>query len=99
MSALSIDLEAIALLCQRWQIRELGVIGSVLRADFRPDSDVDFVVTFRADAAWDLFDIVRLREELKSIAGREIDLIEEPAVRNPYVLASIRRTKRVLYAA
>ena len=60
---------------------------------------MDFVVTFEANAQWDLFDIVRLREELRLIAGRQIDLIEEPAVRNPYMLASIRRTKRVLYAA
>ncbi len=60
---------------------------------------MDFVVTFEANAQRDLFDIVRLREELRLIAGRQIDLIEEPAVRNPYMLASIRRTKRVLYAA
>ena len=60
---------------------------------------MDFVVTFEANAQWDLFDIVRLREELRLIAGRKIDLIEEPAVRNPYMLASIRRTKRVLHAA
>ena len=60
---------------------------------------MDFVVTFEANAQRDLFDIVRLREEHRLIAGRQIDLIEEPAVRNPYMLASIRRTKRVLYAA
>lgn len=99
MGDLPVDLEGIPSLCRRWRIRELGLIKSVLRADFRPESDVDFVVTFEANAQWDLFDIVRLREELRLIAGRQIDLIEEPAVRNPYMLASIRRTKRVLYAA
>lgn len=99
MGDLPVDLERIPSLCRRWRIRELGLIQSVLRADFRPESDVDFVVTFEANAQRDLFDIVRLREELRLIAGRQIDLIEEPAVRNPYMLASIRRTKRVLYAA
>lgn len=86
-------------LCRRWRIRELGVIGSVLRPDFARDSDVDFVVAFDPAAGWDLFDIVRLMDELSVITGRPVDLIEEPAVRNPYMLAEIRRTKRVLYAA
>ena len=95
----SLPSEAIAEFCTRWRVEEFGLIGSALREDFRPDSDVDVVVTFAADAQWDLFDIVRMREELASVFGREVDLIEEPAVRNPYMRASIRRTKRVLYAA
>ncbi len=80
-------------------MRQLGLIGSVLRSDFRSDSDVDVVLTFAADATWDLFDVVTMRDELASMFGRPVDLIEEPAVRNPYMLDSIRRTKRVLYAA
>lgn len=78
---------------------QLGIIGSAARGELRPDSDVDVVFTFATTTAWDLFDIVRLREELQALFGREVDLIEEPAVRNPYLLDSIRRTKRVLYAA
>jgi predicted nucleotidyltransferase len=80
-------------------VQEFALIGSALREDFRPDSDVDVVVTFAPEAEWDLFDIVRMREELARIFGRDVDLIEEPAVRNPYMRASIRRTKRVLHAA
>jgi uncharacterized protein len=99
MQGLPIPTQGLESLCRRWKIQQFSVIGSVLRPDFRADSDVDVVVTFQSDSAWDLFDIVRLRDELAVLFGRSIDLIEEPAVRNPYMLASIRRTKRVLYAA
>ena len=47
---------AIAAFCQRWQIVELALFGSVLRADFRPDSDVDVLVTFADNAAWNAID-------------------------------------------
>lgn len=99
MEPLPIDLSGLTDFCRRWKIRQMGVIGSVLRRDFRPESDVDVVVSFAPDAEWDLFDIVRMREELVSLFGHPVDLIEESAVRNPYMLDSIRRTKRVLYAA
>lgn len=99
MQGLPIPTQGLESLCRRWKIQQFSVIGSVLRPDFRADSDVDVVVTFQPDATWDLFDIVRLRDELALLFGRSIDLIEEHAVRNPYMLASIRQTKRVLYAA
>lgn len=99
MDGLPIDTTALRDLCRRWKIAQLGVIGSVLRDDFGPASDVDVVLTFLPDSTWDLFDVVRLREELAAMFGRSVDVIEEPAVRNPYMQASIRRTKRVLYAA
>jgi predicted nucleotidyltransferase len=43
---------ALALFCRRWRITELALFGSVLRPDFRPDSDLDLLVTFAPDAAW-----------------------------------------------
>jgi uncharacterized protein len=80
-------------------ITQLGVIGSVVRPDFHAESDVDVVVRFASESEWSLFDIVAMRDELSAIFGRPVDLIEESAVRNPYMLDAIRRTKRVLYAA
>jgi predicted nucleotidyltransferase len=52
----------------------------VLRKDFRPDSDIDVLVTFERDAKCGLFDLARMQEELKKILGREVDLIEREAV-------------------
>jgi len=66
--------------CLRWKIRELALFGSVLREDFRPDSDVDFLVTFEEDAHWSLFDKIDMQDELKEILGREVDLVERLAV-------------------
>jgi len=66
--------------CRRWQVSELALFGSVLRDDFRPDSDVDVLVTFAPGAHWSLFDMVRMQKELKSILGREVDLVERKAV-------------------
>jgi predicted nucleotidyltransferase len=66
--------------CQRWQVSELSLFGSVLREDFRPDSDVDVLVTFSPGARWSLFDLARMQDDLAVILGREIDLVERKAV-------------------
>jgi len=79
-SAISIDREKIAAFCRKWRIAELSLFGSVLRGDFRPDSDVDFLVTFEEGARRSLFDIVEMQNELKEIVGREVDLVERRAV-------------------
>ena len=77
---IAIDQEKIADFCRRWKIVELALFGSVLRDDFRPDSDVDVLVTFAPDAHWRLFDLVHMQDELREIIGREVDLVERRAV-------------------
>ena len=76
----AIPYEAIAAFCRRWQITEFSLFGSVLRDDFRPDSDIDVLVTFAPDSRWGLFDLVHMEDELKDIFGRDVDLIEKTAV-------------------
>jgi uncharacterized protein len=66
--------------CRRWKIAELSLFGSVLRGDFRPDSDVDVLVSFAPEARWSLFDLVRMEEDLQGILGRKVDLVERQAV-------------------
>lgn len=81
MSArIPIDREKIAEFCRRWKITEFALFGSVLREDFRPDSDVDVLVTFVPDAKWSLFDDVDMEEELSAIFGRKVDLVSRRAV-------------------
>ncbi|MBC6420867.1 MAG: nucleotidyltransferase family protein [Hormoscilla sp. SP5CHS1] len=72
--------EKIEEFCRRWQITELAVFGSVLRDDFRPDSDIDFLVSFAPDENWSLFDLVDMERELAAIVGRKVDLIEKVAI-------------------
>lgn len=96
---LGIDRERIAAFCHRWQIDELSFFGSVLREDFRRDSDVDVLVTFSATAAWTLWDFVDMQDELARILGRKVDLVSKRALRNPFRRDAILREARVIYAA
>lgn len=89
----------IADFCQRWKIAEMSVFGSVVRKDFRPDSDIDVLVSFEAGAGWSLLDLMTIQEELAILLGRPVDLIEEAALRNPYRRAAILRSKQIVYAA
>jgi len=85
--------------CHKWKIKEFSLFGSVLRADFRPESDVDVMVSFDDKAPWDLFDLVEMIEELKVLFGRNIDLVEKGTIRNPFRLHAIMTHSEVLYAA
>ena len=64
----------------RWKISELALFGSVLRDDFRPDSDIDLLVTFSPDADWSLFDHVQMQQELANILERKVDLVSKRAL-------------------
>ena len=73
----NIDLppDKIAEFCKRNQIRRLSLFGSALRGDFRPDSDIDFVVEFRDGAAPSLFDLARMERKLSIILRcRKVEL-------------------------
>ena len=98
---MGIDLphDKIAALCGKWRITEFALFGSVLRDDFGPESDVDVLLTFEPDAPWSLWDIVDLQDELKVLFGREVDIVEKKAIRNPYRKREILRTHEVVYAA
>lgn len=75
-----IDRDKIAEFCRRWEITELALFGSVLRDDFRPDSDVNVLVTFADDARWSLFDYVTIEDDLSAILGRKVDLVSRRAI-------------------
>ena len=76
----SLELKDFALFCRRWKIREFAVFGSILRDDFKPESDVDILVTFSQNAEWGLFDHVQIRNELESMLNRKVDLVTRRAL-------------------
>jgi len=84
--------------CQRWQIVEFAIFGSVLRDDFRPDSDIDVLVTLSPDKKWSLFDLMDMQNELELMFGRSVDLLEKRSLKNPFRKAEIIRTHQVIYA-
>jgi predicted nucleotidyltransferase len=68
--------------CRRWSISEFALFGSVLSTDFRPDSDVDVLVSFSPEAHVTLFDMARMQDELEAIFGREVDLVSRRGLEN-----------------
>ena len=86
-------------LCRKWKIKELALFGSVLRDDFTADSDVDVTVTFMEDAHWGLWDIYELQEELKTLFGRDVDLVEPDGIINPIRRRNILNNRQVVYVA
>ena len=71
---ISLPLEEIAQFCERHHIRRLSLFGSVLRDDFRPDSDIDVLVEFEAGHVPGLIRMGGLEIEMSSIVGRKVDL-------------------------
>ena len=72
--------EQIAAFCQKWQIVEFELFGSVLSDDFRPDSDVDVLVTFAPGSAHRLRDLLAMEDELQLLFRRNVDLVKRKLV-------------------
>jgi predicted nucleotidyltransferase len=66
--------EAVAGFCRKHHIRRLALFGSVLRDDFRPDSDVDVLVEFEPSNVPGYFAFFEMEQELGGIVGRKVDL-------------------------
>lgn len=91
----------VAELCRRFHVRRLDLFGSATRDDFDPSrSDVDLLVEFDPGTTLSPFDAYfGFKEAVEALLGRPVDLVIASAVRNPYLLASIERTREPLYAA
>jgi len=94
-----IPLKQIEDFCRRWKVKEFALFGSVLREDFRPDSDIDVLVSFELDGGITFDNRVEMLDELAEIFGRGVDLVEKDTIRNPFRRYDILTTKEVVYAA
>ena len=97
---IDLDSDSIAEFCRRWKIVELSLFGSALRDDFRPDSDVDLLVSFAPNADWSLLDHVAMEEEMSAMLGRKVDLVSRRAVErseNRFRRKAILDSARPLY--
>ena len=77
---LPLDEKKLGDFCRKWMISELAVFGSVLRDDFGPESDVDFLVSFAQESHWSLFDQIHMQDELSEIVGRPVDFVTREGV-------------------
>ena len=91
-------LPAIIALCKRHKVKKLFAFGSVLTNRFNEQSDIDLVVDFDKTNVDDYFsNFFDLKYALESLFEREVDLLEEQAIRNPYLKENIDTTKMLIY--
>jgi predicted nucleotidyltransferase len=95
---LEVSTEQIADICRRYRISELSIFGSVLRDDFRPDSDIDVLVEFEPDVRIGFIGLGRLAQELEAAFGRRVDLGTKRSLREA-LRDEILASAQVLYAA
>ena len=94
--------EEIAELCRQHHVLRLSVFGSAVRDDFNPaTSDVDILVEFSNDVGEDAYfdNKTSLIISLRSLFGRNVDLLTWRSVKNPYFLNEVEATQEQLYAA
>ena len=87
--------------CQRWGIIELALFGSVIRDDFRSDSDIDVLVKLTPNHSWGL-EFIQMREELSTLFQRPIDLLTLQSImnsRNILRRQTILDTAEIIYVA
>ena len=94
---LTYDLQQLEDFCRRWQVRQLSLFGSALRNDFKPESDLDFLVGFRKGAEWDALDLFAMQDELEGWFGRKVDLVKDTWIQNPIRRNRILETRKVLF--
>lgn len=94
---ISVPREQIADFCRRNHIRWLALFGSVLRADYRPDSDVDVLVEFEPEARITMFTLSRLQRELEVILARPVDLVLKDGLKRR-IRDTVLASAQVIYA-
>ena len=99
---LDISQPTIVAFCKKWQIQELALFGSVLRADFRPDSDIDVLVTFDPVFRRGLSETIDIHAELAELLQRDVDLIVKKSLQRSENIPRrdrILNSSQVIYAA
>jgi uncharacterized protein len=100
--AIELPTERIAAFCDRWQVAEFALFGSVLRDDFRPDSDIDVLLDFSPNAKRGLTETIQMCDELEIIFDRKVDLIVKSAINrsdNWLRRQNILESAQTIYAA
>ncbi|HVM70573.1 MAG TPA: nucleotidyltransferase family protein [Anaerolineales bacterium] len=84
--------------CQRYHVRKMALFGSVLRNDFRPDSDVDVLVAFEPTATIGFLTLSRMQRELSELFKRPVDLVPMDGLK-PLIRESVLSSAQDVYAA
>ncbi|MEZ5173965.1 MAG: nucleotidyltransferase domain-containing protein [Bacteroidia bacterium] len=85
-------------LCKDNKVKSLFAFGSVIRDDFSPSSDIDLVVDFNENDPFEYADLYfNLKSKLEEILKRQVDLLEERAIRNKFFKEQLEKTKVRIY--
>jgi uncharacterized protein len=91
--------EALLAACESAQVDALYAFGSVLTSHFSPSSDLDFIVSISEEDPLEYTErYFQLKFDLEQIFQREIDLLEEKAIRNPIFRERVNKEKQLIYA-
>ena len=97
-----LDTLAVAEFCHKWHIAELSLFGSVLRDDFKTDSDVDVLISYTDGHGLTRFEKLKAIDELSEIFGRKVDMVLRSALEHwsvlPKIRSSIFNSSEVVYA-
>jgi uncharacterized protein len=89
---------AIENICRSLPVKRLGIFGSALTINFKPDSDLDILVIFDANQKIDTFNAYfELKEQLEKLFNRKVDLTVDKAFKNPVFRKSVENTRTVIY--
>lgn len=98
MNLLEANKEFLHTLCKKHKVAKLYAFGSVLTPAFNEESDVDFLVEFERNSISDVGgNFFKFQFALEDLLGREVDLIEYSAIRNPYFKEEVDETKELIY--
>ncbi len=98
MKLIELNIQQIIALCKRHKVTKLFVFGSILTHKFNDNSDVDLLVEFSRTEISDYFsNFFDFKYALQDLLGREIDLLESQAIRNPYLKLNIDSSKQLIY--
>ena len=88
--------ESIAEFCRQRNIRWLALFGSVLRDDFRPESDVDVLIEFEPEQRYTYFTLAQIEDDLSRLLGRKVDL-HMPKALHPFLRDKVLGQAEALY--
>ena len=98
MKVIQEHIDEIRQLCEDYQVAEMYVFGSVLTDQFLSDSDIDFLVRFSGVDSLEYFNnFMDFKENLEKLLSRSVDLVEIQTLKNPILIRSIDRNKKILY--
>ena len=99
MNIIQENIDMLFALCRKYKVKTMYVFGSILTPRFNDASDIDLLVNFNPDIDYLSYgdNILDFYSDLKALFGRNVDLVDEAAIKNPFFKKEVERTKHLIY--